>query len=806
MKYISYILSSYLRVDLRTLGIFRFVFGLVCFTDIYRRLKYIEIFYSDTGLTPLGLTSGSSFSLLSALNFGSVGAVTTFFYVGLLFSFFFMIGYKTKFSQVIMVISLLSIHNRLIIVENGGDFVVNAFLVWSLFLPLGQRFSLDRLLYSLRHYRDATPSSLNSGSLLTSGEPKNYWGLAYFACILQLSIIYFFNFVNKSSGTWQEGSSIYYFYNLDVFLTPIGNFVKEFSLMPMWLSKILTGMTLQLELWVPLLLIIPVYALWLRRFSMVSMIGFHIIIGISMNIGTFSWAMISALLLLLSARDINFLRGCLSKLSSGPFVAFYDSDCGFCHQSARIIRRMDLFENITWAGKDWKEERPEALEGLADSTIVLWDRDNSKIYTRHEAFSRIISSLPFGFLFAWLLMVPGLSHLSGYLYDTVSRSRTSISNLFGYSACDISKEHSPEVFAPVYNESPYKKGFMVSAEALKTIVAALLLVGVVNYAFAKCYQKTKNTTFKNSVENIRFFKTFNSGSTAYKFIRYTRMIQNWNMFYSVPRSYKWIIVEATLSDRDGIYNEGEEFTDRGNGTYDHGEEFVDIGNGKWDQGETYTDRKTVPKSEEYAKKLMADQFADKDNNGIYDIIEELKAGNGTYDPGEKFVDVGNGTYDLGEEFVDIGNGIYDEGESFTDEQTVIDFFTGEPPNYDALNYDTFKKVDNSQFWRKFMYRIDPYKKDGDSYYKYRGRLVEIIKKKNNPFSSSGDFNNDGQVNSKDRVQSVSLIKLSHSIKTGKVNATDISQWKEKRKTKLNTRKNNLKSLRSKRPAPGKRSK
>ena len=116
------------------------------------------------------------------------------------------------------------------------------------------------------------------------------------------TVIYFFNFVNKSSGTWQDGSSLYYFYKLDVFLTPLGNFIKEFSLMPMWLSKILTSITLHLEILVPLLLLIPIYILWLRRFSMVTMIGFHIIIGISMYIGMFSWVMISALLLLLSAR------------------------------------------------------------------------------------------------------------------------------------------------------------------------------------------------------------------------------------------------------------------------------------------------------------------------------------------------------------------------------------------------------------------------------------------------------------------------------------------------------------------------
>ena len=140
MSHIRYILSSYLRVDLRTLGIFRFIFGLVCFVDIYRRLKYIEIFYSDTGITPLSITPKNSFSLLSYFDIGSVAMVSIFFYTALLFSFLFIVGYKTKFSQFIMTLALLSIHNRLVIVENGGDFVMNAFLVWSMFLPLGKFF------------------------------------------------------------------------------------------------------------------------------------------------------------------------------------------------------------------------------------------------------------------------------------------------------------------------------------------------------------------------------------------------------------------------------------------------------------------------------------------------------------------------------------------------------------------------------------------------------------------------------------------------------------------------------------------
>ena len=779
MSYIRYILSSYLKVDLRTLGIFRFIFGLVCFIDIYRRLKYIEVFYSDIGITPLSLTSTNSFSLLSYFDIGSVAMVSMFFYTALLFSFLFMVGYKTKFSQIVMTLALLSIHNRLIIVENGGDFVMNAFLIWSVFLPLGKRFSLDRLLYSLKHYRDSTPFSLNSGPLLTSDEPKNYWGIAYFACILQLSIIYFFNFVNKSVGTWNDGSSLYYFYQLDIFLTPMGNFIKEFSLMPMWLSEILTQMTLYLELWVPFLLIIPIFTLWIRRFSMASMIGFHIIIGATMYIGMFSWVMISALLLLLSARDIDLLKKYLSRLSPGSLIAFYDSDCGFCHQSARIIRRMDLFSSITWAGKDWRDEKPEELDSLRDSTIVIWDKQNNKVYTRHKAFSKIISSLPFGFLFAWIFLVPGLSHLAGYIYDLISRKRTSISKLLGYSACDISEDHSENQFTPIYREHRFYRKFIIATESLKSILVSLLLVGTVNYAFAKCYQKTKNSQFKETVKEINFLKSFKSSSYAYKFIRKTRMIQNWNMFYSVPKSYKWMILEARTGDKNNIYDAGERFIDRGNGVYDLGESFVDIGNGAWDPGEEFTDKKDiqVTHSDSISKSVF------KDGVNVLDIIGGLKVGNGVYDDGEAFIDIGNGVYDKGEEFTDIGNGVYDEGETFVDITPIVDFFTGKSPNYNDLNYDTFKLIDNSQFWRKFIYRINPYNKNGDTYHRYRKRFIELAMQEDNPIMPSRDFNQDGRIDDADQIQSISLISIDYSVGRQRVSKRDISEWTDKKRIK-----------------------
>ena len=95
-------------------------------------------------------------------------------------------------------------------------------------------------------------------------------------------------------------------------------------------------------------------------------------------------------------------------------------------------------------------------------------------------------------------------------------------------------------------------------------------------------------------------------------------------------SWDWVDL-----NNDNLYNQGE------------GEEFVDEENGVWDEGE---------------------EFTDENENGMYDQAEEFVDGNNAYDEGEEFIDENeNGMYDQDEEFVDEENGVWDEGEEFTDE-------------------------------------------------------------------------------------------------------------------------------------------
>ena len=634
--FFSNVIKNLISVDLRTLGIFRIALGMMCLLDILRRFPYIEIFYSNNGVASnsfmaelTGRYSVKAFTIMSSLE--SVTDVTIFFIIALVFSFFLMIGYRTKLSHIITIITILSLHNRLIILENGADMVYNSILIWSVFLPLGRRFSIDRMLFTMRNHNDSTPEALNTGTLVSKNEPSRYWGLAYFAILLQLSIIYFFNYINKTGNTWEQGTSIYYFYHLDHFLTPFGNFIKEFGLMPIQLSKLLTYSTMYLEMLAPLLILIPFIVT--RRIAFLMLVGFHFIIGISLNVGMFSWIMIASLLLLLSSRDMDLIKKCLRRFSTKKLLVFYDSDCGFCHQTSRIIRRFDIFNNITWAGRSYDGEKPDELESMSDETIVVWSKETDTVSTHHTAFSEILSALPMGFTVSWIFKVPGISHLSRCMYNQVARNRISISSFFGFSACDMPNEGQGCDMDFEMETPSSKRALMVVVEACKTVAVFTLILAALNYAM------TKNDGYKdwreeNGYKRIKIQKELN------KISRRLRMTQQWNMFSpSTPRKVSNVVIEATLSDG-----------------------------------------------------------------------------------------------------------------------TVIDLLTGKSPVYDKLDYYTFREIDHSQFWRKFLGRISK-----KNYKRYRPQLKSVLLSSKNPIKPFDDLNQDGKVDREDKIKSVELYKLSKSI-------------------------------------------
>ena len=233
-----------MSVDTRVLGLFRIFFGIICFWDVYRRFHLIDVFYSSNGIDlSLGTVSNyipQYFTLLHS--FRSSDSLNIFFIITMIASICLMVGYRTKFSHFIVLIGIISIHNYRIILENGADLIMNSLLVWSFFLPLGKNISIDALISSLKENNDTSSSDLNR---YKSNYEYKYLHFAYFAFLVQLAMIYTFNFINKTGKMWEEGTAVYYMFQLDTFITPLGSYLTIY-INPA-INYILTNLTMVVE-------------------------------------------------------------------------------------------------------------------------------------------------------------------------------------------------------------------------------------------------------------------------------------------------------------------------------------------------------------------------------------------------------------------------------------------------------------------------------------------------------------------------------------------------------------------------------
>ena len=511
MFIINSIKKTLFQVDTRILGIFRILFGSVLFFDLINRLSVIHLFYTNKSILPTSYVLSTPykvlpFTLLPAFN--QSWEVYLFLTLGLISCIFFILGYKTKLMQVIASIVVLSFHNKVTTLENGGDMVVNNFIIWALFLPLGLSYSIDSLILSLKE-------KIENNSFEINNYRKSHVKLhsfAYFSCLIQISMIYFFNFKTKSGDTWVELTSLHYFFELDSFLTPTGYWAKDFFSHSF--KSILTRLTLLIEMSVPFLIFIPIFTKYIRTICFVVLLGFHLSIGTLMSIGTFSWIMIAVDSLLLCSMNISIVKYILIRLHRTPITLIYDSDCGLCHYIVRIIKRLDAFKKITIYGNEWKNSIDPKYELIRTQSILVFDNTNpKKIHSRHFAFFNLIGRLPFGFLISWLILLPGISHLINFIYKKIADNRAKISLKLGLSECGISQEN-----IGILPEKKIKyEFFKLSKKVVLSIIVFTLLIANIQRSLVV------NDPYKSDFK----LKETNIGR---KVLNYLRMKQNWKMF------------------------------------------------------------------------------------------------------------------------------------------------------------------------------------------------------------------------------------------------------------------------------------
>lgn len=300
---------AYLTIDPRSLGAGRIALGLVLLLDLVRRVPVITLWYSNQGLMPNHTVlwqppfpyAFSFFFMASLPNEAAFG-----FGLCAVAYFMLLVGNRTRLAHLASLLGVLSLHGRTLFIQNGGDVTLVELCVWTLFLPMGRRYSID----SWRGRRAAPPPP--SAEPLTRRDVAPPDGvpvvsLAALAIVAQLAIIYLFNALQKNGPTWRkDGSAIHYMLHSEGLVTALGLWVRG------WLtprqSQVLTWAALTIEGLLPFFLLTPWGQRYARRLAIALIVALHVGIGLFFNLGIFAPVMIAFTPLLVTTEDWDSLE------------------------------------------------------------------------------------------------------------------------------------------------------------------------------------------------------------------------------------------------------------------------------------------------------------------------------------------------------------------------------------------------------------------------------------------------------------------------------------------------------------------
>ena len=90
---------------------------------------------------------------------------------------------------------------------------------------------------------------------------------------------------------------------------------------------------------------------------------------------------------------------------------------------------------------------------------MLYNPQTNQLWTRHQAFGKVLSLLPLGFIFSWIFFIPYISEIFGLIYNRIAKNRTKISLLFGLPACNL-----PNVENNLNQDSSSSSNFSLTIE------------------------------------------------------------------------------------------------------------------------------------------------------------------------------------------------------------------------------------------------------------------------------------------------------------------------------------------------------
>ena len=273
-------------LDVRALALMRIAVGFVLLTDICIRSLSIKAFFTDEGVLPIEVLKQYNWSP----NYFSLHAISgDLWWQILLFTInavciaLLIIGYRTRLFTFICWVFLTSLQNRNPFILQGGDDMLRLLLFWAVFLPWGERYTIQK----------------------KSSYATNYFGWANIGYLLLPASVFFFSALLKTSPEWRiDGTALYYALSLDQIRMPGGTLLYQFPS----IMKALTYVVFYIELLAPILLILPFVPTKVRLIGIISYLCLFIGIASTVYVGLFYIIGITSLIGLLPSSLMDWFE------------------------------------------------------------------------------------------------------------------------------------------------------------------------------------------------------------------------------------------------------------------------------------------------------------------------------------------------------------------------------------------------------------------------------------------------------------------------------------------------------------------
>lgn len=269
-----------LGIDARALSAFRIALGLLVLADLaVVRAPQLVTFYTDQGVLPRSALSAefprfARWSIHAAS--GSARAQAALFAVAGGFAALLVVGYRTRPATAAAFLLQASLYARNPYVLNGGDTILLSFLFLGVFLPLGERWSVD--------------------AVRRGGAERRVVSVATATTLLYFVLVYATNAAFKfASDAWMSGVAVRQIFRLEHHVVRLGPTVAEYPALLVAINW----------LWVGLLSasVLLVATVGRSRVALVaSFVAAHLGMAATMRLGLFPFVMIAGLGLFLPSR------------------------------------------------------------------------------------------------------------------------------------------------------------------------------------------------------------------------------------------------------------------------------------------------------------------------------------------------------------------------------------------------------------------------------------------------------------------------------------------------------------------------